>query len=118
MRPAASCFEIVAHELWVRGGVCVYQDWFNAHDRVALNDQGAMHHPGRRGCFLLEASLDPVFFSCTHIATVIYSNGIGGPELSMSANILVFLYSCILVWGCRQTVVKCVLKLNPFVLAY
>jgi hypothetical protein len=27
----------------VRGDVCVYQDCLNTHDRVALNDQGAMY---------------------------------------------------------------------------
>jgi acyl-CoA synthetase (AMP-forming)/AMP-acid ligase II len=41
-------YKIVDDELWVRGDVCVYQDWFNTHDLVALNEQGAMYHLGRR----------------------------------------------------------------------
>lgn len=41
-------YKIVDNELWVRGDVCVYQDWFNTHDLVALNEQGAMYHLGRR----------------------------------------------------------------------
>lgn len=40
--------KIVEDELWVRGDVCVHHDWFNTHDRVALNVQGAMYHLGRR----------------------------------------------------------------------
>ena len=41
-------YKIVDDELWVRGDVCVYDDWFNTHDLVALNQQGAMYHLGRR----------------------------------------------------------------------
>ena len=41
-------YRIIDDELWVRGDVCVYEDWFNTHDLVALNEQGAMFHLGRR----------------------------------------------------------------------
>jgi acyl-CoA synthetase (AMP-forming)/AMP-acid ligase II len=41
-------YKIQDDELWVRGDVCVYRDWFNTHDRVALNSQGAMYHLGRK----------------------------------------------------------------------
>jgi acyl-CoA synthetase (AMP-forming)/AMP-acid ligase II len=41
-------YKIIDDELWVRGDVCVYDDWFNTHDLVALNEQGAMYHLGRR----------------------------------------------------------------------
>lgn len=41
-------YKIIDDELWVRGDVCVYDDWFNTHDLVALNAQGAMYHLGRR----------------------------------------------------------------------
>jgi acyl-CoA synthetase (AMP-forming)/AMP-acid ligase II len=41
-------YKIIDGELWVRGDVCVYEDWFNTHDLVALNEQGAMYHLGRR----------------------------------------------------------------------
>ena len=41
-------FKIIDDELWVRSDICVYQDWFNTHDLVALNGQGAMYHLGRR----------------------------------------------------------------------
>jgi acyl-CoA synthetase (AMP-forming)/AMP-acid ligase II len=41
-------YKIIDDELWVRGDVCVYEDWFNTHDLVALNEQGAMFHLGRR----------------------------------------------------------------------
>jgi len=41
-------YKIIDDELWVRGDVCVYEDWFNTHDLVALNEQGAMYHLGRR----------------------------------------------------------------------
>ncbi|MGD8933847.1 MAG: class I adenylate-forming enzyme family protein [Gammaproteobacteria bacterium] len=40
-------YKIVDDELWVRGDVCVYDDWFNTHDLVALNKQGALYHLGR-----------------------------------------------------------------------
>jgi acyl-CoA synthetase (AMP-forming)/AMP-acid ligase II len=39
---------IIDDELWVRGDVCVYKDWFNTHDLVTCNEQGAMYHLGRR----------------------------------------------------------------------
>ena len=41
-------YRIIDDELWVRGDVCVYEDWFNTHDLVAFNEQGAMFHLGRR----------------------------------------------------------------------
>jgi acyl-CoA synthetase (AMP-forming)/AMP-acid ligase II len=41
-------YKIIDDELWVRGEACVYEDWFNTHDLVALNEQGAMYHLGRR----------------------------------------------------------------------
>lgn len=41
-------YKIIDDELWVRGDACVYEDWFNTHDLVALNEQGAMYHLGRR----------------------------------------------------------------------
>ena len=41
-------YRIIDDELWVRGDVCIYDDWFNTHDLVALNEQGAMYHLGRR----------------------------------------------------------------------
>lgn len=41
-------YQIINDELWVRGDVCIYQDWFNTHDLVALNGQGAMYHLGRQ----------------------------------------------------------------------
>ena len=41
-------YKIIDDELWVRGDVCIYKDWFNTHDLVALNEQGAMYHLGRR----------------------------------------------------------------------
>ena len=41
-------YRIIDDELWVRGDLCVYEDWFNTHDLVALNEQGAMYHLGRR----------------------------------------------------------------------
>jgi len=41
-------YKIIDDELWVRGDACVYEDWFNTHDLVALNKQGAMYHMGRR----------------------------------------------------------------------
>lgn len=41
-------YKIQDDELWVRADVCVYKDWFNTHDRVALNSQGAMYHLGRK----------------------------------------------------------------------
>lgn len=41
-------YKILDGELWVRGEVCVYDDWFNTHDLVAVNQQGAMYHLGRR----------------------------------------------------------------------
>jgi acyl-CoA synthetase (AMP-forming)/AMP-acid ligase II len=41
-------YKIVDDELWVRGDVCVFDDWFNTHDLVALNGQGALYHFGRR----------------------------------------------------------------------
>jgi acyl-CoA synthetase (AMP-forming)/AMP-acid ligase II len=41
-------YKIIDNELWVRGDVCVYDDWFNTHDLVALNKHGAMYHLGRR----------------------------------------------------------------------
>ncbi|MGB5519935.1 MAG: AMP-binding protein [Gammaproteobacteria bacterium] len=41
-------YKIIDDELWVRGDVCVYEDWFNTHDLVALNEEGAMYHLGRR----------------------------------------------------------------------
>jgi acyl-CoA synthetase (AMP-forming)/AMP-acid ligase II len=41
-------YKIINDELWVRGGICIYDDWFNTHDRVALNGQGAMYHLGRQ----------------------------------------------------------------------
>jgi acyl-CoA synthetase (AMP-forming)/AMP-acid ligase II len=41
-------YKIIDDELWVRGDVCVYEDWFNTHDLVAFNEQGAMFHLGRR----------------------------------------------------------------------
>ena len=40
--------KIIGDELWVRGDVCVYEDWFNTHDLVAINAQDAMYHLGRR----------------------------------------------------------------------
>jgi long-subunit acyl-CoA synthetase (AMP-forming) len=40
-------YKVVDDELWVRGDVCVYDDWFNTQDLVALNEQGAMYHLGR-----------------------------------------------------------------------
>lgn len=40
-------YKIVDNELWVRGDACVYKDWFNTHDLVALNEQGALYHLGR-----------------------------------------------------------------------
>lgn len=40
-------YKIQNGELWVRGDVCVYEGWFNTHDRVAMNEQGAMYHLGR-----------------------------------------------------------------------
>jgi acyl-CoA synthetase (AMP-forming)/AMP-acid ligase II len=40
-------YKIIDDELWVRGDVCVYKDWFNTHDLVAVNEQGAMYHLGR-----------------------------------------------------------------------
>jgi acyl-CoA synthetase (AMP-forming)/AMP-acid ligase II len=41
-------YKIIDDELWVRGDACVYEDWFNTHDLVALNERGAMYHLGRR----------------------------------------------------------------------
>ncbi len=41
-------YRIIDDELWVRGDVCVYEDWFNTHDLVAINEWGAMYHLGRR----------------------------------------------------------------------
>lgn len=41
-------YKIIDDELWVRGDACVYEDWFNTHDLVVLNEQGAMYHLGRR----------------------------------------------------------------------
>ena len=41
-------YKIVDDELWVQGDVCVYDGWFNTHDLVAMNAQGAMYHLGRR----------------------------------------------------------------------
>ena len=41
-------YKIINDELWVRGDVCVYQDWFNTHDLVALNRHGAMYYLGRQ----------------------------------------------------------------------
>jgi len=41
-------YKIVDGELWVRGDACVYNDWFNTRDRVAINQQGAMYHQGRQ----------------------------------------------------------------------
>jgi acyl-CoA synthetase (AMP-forming)/AMP-acid ligase II len=41
-------YRIIDDELWVRGDVCIYDDWFNTHDLVALNEHGAMYHLGRR----------------------------------------------------------------------
>jgi acyl-CoA synthetase (AMP-forming)/AMP-acid ligase II len=41
-------YKIIDDELWVRGDACVCEDWFNTHDLVALNEQGAMYHLGRR----------------------------------------------------------------------
>ena len=40
-------YKIQDCELWVRGPLCVYDDWFNARDRVAINAQGEMYHLGR-----------------------------------------------------------------------
>jgi hypothetical protein len=34
-------------ELWVRGDICVFPDWFNTRDRVVANAQGALYHVGR-----------------------------------------------------------------------
>ena len=39
--------KIIADELWVRGDCCVYPDWFNTRDRVAINASGALYHLGR-----------------------------------------------------------------------
>ena len=33
--------------LWVKGDICIYPDWFNTQDRVALNNNMAMYHLGR-----------------------------------------------------------------------
>ena len=41
-------YRIIDDELWVRGDVCVYHDWYNTHDLVMLNEQGALYHLGRR----------------------------------------------------------------------
>jgi len=41
-------YRIQEGELWVRGDVCVYKDWFNTHDMVALNEHGALYHLGRK----------------------------------------------------------------------
>ena len=41
-------YRIIDDELWVRGDVCVYHDWYNTHDLVMLNGQGALYHLGRR----------------------------------------------------------------------
>jgi len=33
--------------LVVKGDSCIYPDWFNTLDRVAMNNDGAMYHLGR-----------------------------------------------------------------------
>ncbi len=33
--------------LHVKGAICIYPDWFNTQDRVAINSEGAMYHLGR-----------------------------------------------------------------------
>lgn len=33
--------------LWVKGDICVYQDWFNTGDKVSMNDASALYHMGR-----------------------------------------------------------------------
>lgn len=33
--------------LWVKGDICVYQDWFNTEDEVVMNTSGALYHIGR-----------------------------------------------------------------------
>jgi acyl-CoA synthetase (AMP-forming)/AMP-acid ligase II len=40
-------YKLIGGELWVRGDACVYKDWFNTHDIVALNEHGALYHLGR-----------------------------------------------------------------------
>ena len=34
--------------LWVKGNICVYPDWFNTGDIVAINNADALYHIGRR----------------------------------------------------------------------
>jgi len=41
-------YRIIDDELWVRGDVCIDDGWFNTHDLVTVNAQGAMYHVGRR----------------------------------------------------------------------
>ncbi len=41
-------YAIKDHVLWVKGDSCVYHDWFNTQDIVAMNNQGALYHAGRR----------------------------------------------------------------------
>ncbi len=33
--------------LLVKAETCIYPDWFNTQDRIALNSDGAMYHLGR-----------------------------------------------------------------------
>ena len=40
-------YKIINDELWVQSECCVYSGWFNTHDRVALNAQGALYYMGR-----------------------------------------------------------------------
>jgi acyl-CoA synthetase (AMP-forming)/AMP-acid ligase II len=40
-------YKLINGELWVRGPLCVYDDWFNTHDQVETNMQGALYHMGR-----------------------------------------------------------------------
>jgi acyl-coenzyme A synthetase/AMP-(fatty) acid ligase len=41
-------YRLIEGELWVRGDLCVYPDWFNSRDRVSANEQGALYHMGRQ----------------------------------------------------------------------
>lgn len=40
-------YTIKDNALWIKGDTCVYDDWFNTQDIVALNNKGALYHAGR-----------------------------------------------------------------------